>query len=161
VIQEITMKALANANTIVLLLAAIVAGRSCAAGAAGSPVRLESPSLAVEVDRQTGEWSLLDKAAGVRWPSEGKASLGSAKGLEGGVAKAESTPKSLRLVKPNGAAVVFELTDEGRSLVLRYEGKDLGDIRALGDALAVTDQDRGSVIVPCREGLFIPATIST
>jgi hypothetical protein len=150
------MRSLDKLNSLILFFAVVVLGRWCQA--ADDPTRLESPSLAVEVDRQTGEWSLLDKAAGVRWPSEGRAKPGSAKGLEGNVTKVKVAPRLLRLVKPSGAAVVFELADEGRSLVLRYEGKDLGDIRLLGDALAVTDQDRGSVIVPCREGLFIPAT---
>ena len=53
-------------------------------------------------------------------------------------------------------AVVFELADAGRCLEIRYEGKDLGDIRALEDALAVTDREAGSIVVPCREGLLIP-----
>lgn len=124
---------------------------------AGNTLQLDSPTLRVEVDAKTGAWSLLDKAANVRWPSEGTASLGTAKGLEGGVRETSGSPKAVRVVKQNGAAVVFELVDEGRSVVLRYEGNDLGDIRVLDDALAVTDKQAGRVVVPCREGLLIPA----
>jgi hypothetical protein len=99
----------------------------------------------------------MDKASSVRWPSEGTASAGSARGLEGNASSVEVTSQSVRLVKRAGAAVVFELADQGRSLVIRYEGKDPGDIVLLGDALAITDEERGSVVVPCREGLLIPA----
>ncbi len=119
-------------------------------------VRLESPAALVQVDATTGQWSLVDKTAGVRWPSEGTAGPGSAKGWEGPFTKKAATPQSVRLADRGGRAVVFELTDGGRSLAIRYEGKDLDEIRLLGDALTLTDADRGAVIAPCREGLWIP-----
>ena len=93
--------------------------------------RLESPAMLVEIDGKTGNWSLVDKAAGVRWPTAGTATA--------------------------GPAVDFELADEGRSLVLRCKGPEPAELHLLGDALAVTDRERGSVLVPCREGLLIPA----
>jgi len=120
-------------------------------------LRLESSSILIEVAPQSGNWSLLDKSAGVRWPTEGMASRGAAKGLEGELRSASVTPRAARLVNESGAAVGFELTDDGRSLSIRYEGKDVGDIRVLEDALAVTDAENGFVVVPCREGLLIPA----
>lgn len=126
--------------------------------AAEPPVRLESPSLALEIDRQSGAWSLLDKAAGVRWPSQETASAGLPLGPEGRLAKVEASAQAVRLSGGHGASATFELADEGRALAIRYEGKQLGDLRILGDALTVTDQDGGSVVVPCREGLWIPAT---
>jgi hypothetical protein len=139
------------------LAALAVASLLHAVALAGDTLPLESPTLLVEVNAKTGAWSLLDKAANVRWPSEGTANLGTAKGLEGDVRETTASPKAVRVVKQNGAAVVFELVDEGRSLALRYEGNELGDIRVLDDALAVTDKQAGSVVVPCREGLLIPA----
>ncbi|MGA2254038.1 MAG: DUF5696 domain-containing protein [Thermoguttaceae bacterium] len=120
-------------------------------------VRLASSSMLVELDGKTGNWSLLDKRSGVRWPTLGTASLGTGRGLEGDTRRIEASARSLRVVKAGDAAVVFELVDDGRSLLLRYEGKDLGEVRVLGDALAVTDRKHGSIIVPSREGLLIPA----
>jgi hypothetical protein len=128
-----------------------------AAAAPAELLRLESPSLRVEIDARTGRWSLLDKAADVRWPSVGAASPGAAKGLEGDFQREASGPNTVRLVASGGAAVVFELTDEGRLVVLRYEGENLGERRVLEDAVSVTDAEKGAIVVPCREGLLIPA----
>jgi len=142
-------------------MSAAIIGMTIAWGAAlAAPpdsVRLESPAMLVEIHAKTGAWSLVDKAAGTRWPSEGTARPGSAQGLKGEFAECRPTASSVRLANPNGVAVVFALVDEGRGLEIRYEGKDLGEIRLLGDALAVTDRESGAVIVPCREGLLIPA----
>jgi hypothetical protein len=124
-------------------------------------LRLESPALRIEIDAKTGRWSLCDKAADVRWPSEGSASPGEAKGLAGDFRLEAASANRVRLVQPGGAAVVFELVDEGRSVLLRYEGAGLGDLRVLDDALAVTDAEQGAIVVPCREGLLIPADSGT
>jgi hypothetical protein len=83
---------------------------------------------------------------------------GEATWLEGDFVKTESADEnSLRLRKKNGTAVVFALTDEGTAFELRYEGKADRSVRVLGDALAITDIQGGYAIVPCREGLLIPA----
>lgn len=119
---------------------------------------LESPSMLVQIDPNTGKWSLVDKASGVRWPSQGSASPGSASGLEGEFERVTASEQVVRLVDKGGGAVIFELVDDGRSLVIRYEGDGLGDIRVLEDALAVTDAEDGYLVVPCREGLLIPAS---
>jgi len=132
----------------------------CSAAAAGEPagaVRLESPAMLVQIDPKTGQWSLLDKASGVRWPTEGAATPGAAEGLKGGFQAVEMTGDKARLANDSGAAVIFALAGGGRGLEVHYEGKDLGDVRVLHDALAVTDRQQGAVIVPCREGLLIPA----
>jgi hypothetical protein len=123
----------------------------------GKTLRLESPSILVEIAPKTGNWSLLDKNSGVRWPSEGIASCGAGKGLEGDFEGLRVAASAARLVNKSGAAVVFELADEGRSLSIQYEGKEVGDVRLLEDALAVTDSENGCVVVPCREGLLVPA----
>jgi hypothetical protein len=106
-----------------------------AAAAPAESLRLESPSLRVEIDGKTGRWSLLDKAADVRWPSTGSASSGAAKGLEGLFRQETACPNTVRLVAPGGAVVVFELGDEGRSVVLRYEGESPDEVRVLEDAV--------------------------
>jgi len=126
--------------------------------ARGGSLRLESPSLLVEVDATSGRWALLDKASGVRWPSAGDASPGSSPALQGGFSDAARRGgEALLLTKKNGVSLSFELGEQGRSLTLRYAGDGLGDVRALSDALAITDADGGYVVVPSREGLLIPA----
>ena len=124
----------------------------------GKTVKLTGRTMTVEVNTQTGRWSLVDTRSHVRWPSEGEASAGASKGLQGGFADADAAPPTrLRLAKKNGAAVVFGLVDDGRGLEIRYEGKAAGEVHALADALAITDVEGGFAIVPCREGLLIPA----
>jgi hypothetical protein len=121
-------------------------------------VRLESRPLMVEVDDITGRWALLDKRSGTKWPSRGTADPGAATWLEGDLQKTEPIDKtSVRLHWKSGAAVVFALIEEGDVLELRYEGKEDSPVRVLDDALAITDVEGGYAIVPCREGLLVPA----
>ena len=119
---------------------------------------LESKTLEINVDAVTGRWSLLDKQSGVRWPSEGTASAGSGEWLAGGIEKAKKAEaNSIRLHRKDGGAIIFRLLNDGTVLELGYEGKGDNDIRVLNDALGITDTDDGYVVVPCREGLLIPA----
>jgi len=121
-------------------------------------VKLESRSLMVEVDDMTGRWALLDKRSGTKWPSSGTANSGTATWLEGDFQRTEFLDKtSVRLHCKSGATVVFALTEEGDGLELRYEGKEDSPVRVLDDALAITDVEGGYAIVPCREGLLVPA----
>ena len=143
-----------------LVLAVIVilcAARGEAVRGQDDTVTLASSSMLVEIDPASGNWSLLDKRSGVRWPSQGTAAIGTAPALTGAFRQADRGERSVRLLNEKGAAVTFELGDDGGSLVIRYEGKDVGDVRVLEDALTVTDAEDGYVIVPCREGLLIPA----
>ena len=142
-----------TALLLTLIAVGLVAAAPCVAGA---PARLESPSILVEVDRQTGNWSLLDKRSGVRWPAEGEAGLGSGRGLEGAIRDVHAAADAVR-VKRGEATVQFSLADRGRSLAIRYEGEEMGEVRTLQDALALRAADRGYLVVPCREGLLIPA----
>ena len=121
-------------------------------------VQLESPSLRVEIEPATGNFFLADRRADVRWPSEGSASPGVAESLAGGFDRFEISTDTVRLAKPDGAAVVFALVDSGQSLEIRYENLEPGEIRALGDALVVRGREDGYILVPCREGLLIPAS---
>lgn len=128
------------------------------AGLAFAETRLlQSPAMRVDIDSQTGKWSLVDKTSGVRWPSEGAAGAGAAGGLASEFAKTAASPHRVRLETAGGAAVNFELVDDGRALEIRYEGEAVGDVRVLDDALAVTAAEEGYAVIPCREGLLIPA----
>jgi len=135
----------------VLLLAATTAS--------AANLRLESRWLSVEVDRTTGDWALTDAKSGVRWPTTGMATVGTGQDLSGEFAEVEQVQegKAVVLRTKNGAEVAFELTGDGRSLEIRYGGKDAGEVSVLGDALTVTDAEKGYLVVPCREGLLIPA----
>jgi hypothetical protein len=140
-----------------LIMACLLVLGMCT-GSQASTVKLESPSLIVEVDDTTGRWTLLDKRSDTKWPSEGTANPGRAKWLQGNVQKAETLDKaSVRLRWKNGAAVVFALTEGADALELRYEGKGDSPVRVLEDALAITDIEGGYAIVPCREGLLVHA----
>jgi len=121
------------------------------------PLFLESPAMVVEIQPATGAWSLRDKASGVRWPSEGMARCGAAEGLQGPFTAVKAEAKRIHLSAASGQGVGFELLDDGRSLEIRFEGKLAAGVRLLDDALAVTDRERGAWIVPCREGLLVPA----
>ena len=138
-----------------LLLVSVLASAAMAADA--QPVRLVCPAFVVEVDPRLGAWSLIDAMSSVRWPTAGTASAGKARGLEGGFEKVTSDARSVQLTGKNGNTVTFAITDDDRSLQISYGGKDMGDIRLLGDCSVMTDREAASVIVPSREGLLIPA----
>lgn len=129
----------------------------CASCQAATP-RLESDSLTLDVDDRTGGWSLLDRHSEVRWPSEGMARPGAAPWLEGDFSKSAVKHKSsIHLAKDSGASVVFELVEGGKALEVRYEPVGDGSLRVLDDALGITNAEGGYIVVPCREGLLIPA----
>lgn len=116
--------------------------------------RLESDCLVVEINDETAQWTLLDKRSPVRWPSEGAADSG----LQGKPLRLEKrSGQVVRFIGENNAAVVFSLGNEGRTLELRYEKVGDETIRVLTDALAITGTEGGYIIVPCREGLLVPA----
>ena len=121
-------------------------------------LKLESDSLRVDIDETTGRWMLLDKRSQMRWPSQGLASPGRAEWLGGGFDKTEAKARqAVHLGKKDGTAVAYALVDKGNTLELRYEDKSGGTIRVLDDVLVITDAEGGYAIVPCREGLMIPA----
>ena len=127
------------------------------AAQAGS-LTLQSEFMAVNIDDSTGRWSLLDKRSEVRWPSQGTSSAGTAPWITGEFTE-ENTEREniIKLSDKDGASVAFEITDNGKALEIRYDDKSGGTIQSLGDALTIADSDNGYVIVPCREGLLIPA----
>jgi hypothetical protein len=127
-------------------------------GSQADTVKLESPLMIVEVDDMTGRWTVLDKRSQTKWPSKDMATPGTATWLEGNVKETQAlTDSTVRLRWQNGAAVVFALAEGGAALDIRYEGKSDDTVRIFNDVLAVTDVEGGYAIVPCREGLLIPA----
>jgi hypothetical protein len=98
-------------------------------------VKLVGDGLTVAVETTTGQWALEDTRSGVRWPSQGSASPGSAQAFAGGFARHEAgtdaagRPVRLQLTTADGMQVAFALENEGRSLGLAYAGEGLGDLR--------------------------------
>ena len=84
---------------------ATAASWTAAAVARADTQRLESSAMLVQIDSNTGNWSLVDKASGVRWPSEGAASPGTASGLRGRFDEVSASQHLVRLAEDNGAAV--------------------------------------------------------
>jgi hypothetical protein len=122
-----------------------------------APIRLESPAVVVEIEPHQGTWFLVDRQSGVRWPGVGTCSAGRAPGLDGGFTGATLKGSSVQLAARSGASVTFALVDDGRSLQIRYDGKDLGEVRLPGEFARLTDRERAALVIPCREGLLIPA----
>jgi hypothetical protein len=118
---------------------------------------LESDSLRVQVNSETGQWTLLDKRSSVQWPTEGMAGAGNSPRLQGAFTPSGDTQTgSIRLVSEKGGAVVFSLVDGGRALELRYENAGDETIDIPVDALTITDAQDGYAIIPSREGLLVP-----
>ena len=118
---------------------------------------VESPVLKLQVETTTGRWSLLDKRSGVRWPTSGTASAGEftpplASGFDGRETSADGV---VLRQSDRGLRVAFQIIDAGNTLQIAYKGFEQIDV--LGDALVVTGDAQGYVMVPCREGLLIPA----
>ena len=143
------------------LLASVLLPMILAAGATagqGEALRIESHERTVEVDPKTALWSLADRRSGVRWPTAGYAAVDGTREFAGGFKPAEVRDTVLRLQSTgDGAAIVFELVDAGRTLEIRYETKSEDEICVGDGLLEVTDKDGGYALVPCREGLLIPA----
>ncbi len=118
---------------------------------------LESPHLKIELDRNTGRWSLWDKRSNIRWPTEGTCAWDQ---LQPSIAdrfddcQANDTQIVLWQKSP-AVRITWELIDAGRSLRLTAEGLD--QMRLLEELLVVSSKEQGHVIVPCREGLLISA----
>ncbi|MCU0916343.1 MAG: DUF6259 domain-containing protein [Planctomycetes bacterium] len=120
-------------------------------------VRLQSDSLAVEVEEETATWRLLDKRSETGWPSSGKAGPGQAPWLQGRFTRSrDGRPDVIKLAAEKGGTVTFALADGGRALELRYEKPGKDTVRVLADALAIGADEGGYLIVPSREGLLIP-----
>lgn len=126
-------------------------------GEENGPLVLKSNTLRVEIQQSTGMWAMIDQSSGQRWPSKGYASAGDSDGLNAPFRLYRESDCELVLTSGQGGRVTFALVDDGRSLELRFAGVGDGVIRVLGDHLTITAAEDGYVIVPCREGLLVPA----
>jgi outer membrane protein assembly factor BamB len=142
---------------------------------------LDTTAWRFDVDRTSGAWSLLDKAAEVLWTSSTSQPRFGRITLRNGERQAvyridrfddvASTPRSLRLVaqplidgQPSGVTVLFTVvpSPDFEGLQWAYASRATGpwqvvSVRLLEDAFQVTEQDGGSVYVPYRLGIEVPA----
>lgn len=150
-----------------------------------SPVTLETPFWAFRLWQATGRYELLDKQTGATWRSNpfrqrfGEVALrvnGQAASAELSSCEARRVNGGLEITfRPqpgHGAGTAEGQTDlelivsvnpvrDGKGLELAYRTSHpslVESVWLLDDAFWTTDADEGSVAVPARMGLLIPAT---
>ncbi len=144
------------------------------AAAGPAPLRLESPKISFSISPDSGAYQLTDKRTGVVWSSNPRQSRFGTVTLNDGKAdqlvplnqfRASAAPRALELAHALPGAgssallVRIELAanDETLRISASCDDSRLRRLRLLDDALWVSDTERGSVLVPVRLGLVIPA----
>ena len=139
--------------------------------AATLPTVLETAALRFQIAPDTGAYQITDKRAGVTWRSHpGEPRFGSAT-----IAANKVTLGQCDVTRSGNSlkAVFHPLTNQPQAVLLvtvSLPGNDtlefawsadaglaVQSVRLLDEALWVTAADGGSVVVPVREGLLIPA----
>ena len=165
--------------------AAVAGPRAGASDDAQNPVTLETPFWAFRLWQATGRYQLLDKQTGVTWRSNpfrkrfGEVALrvnGMVSSADLSSCEARRVNDGLEITFPprpaQGAATAegpteLELTvsvspvRDGKGLELSYRASHpslVESVWLLDDAFWTTDAEAGSVAVPARMGLLIPAT---
>lgn len=151
-------------------IATVVGG----AMAEAEPLVLESAKVRLRVEPTTGVYDLTDLRTGITWSGNPRQRrLGTVKFADGDAERTLPLDTFQAAVRENalelthalpgaeGArlAVRMELLSDGETLEISATSDDarLRRIRLLDGALGVTDSGHGSVLVPVRLGLLIPA----
>ena len=145
-------------------------------------VSLEGPGWRFDLDRDSGDWSLTDRATGVLWgsdpsrPAFGEILLRSGKRSSAWridrFDSITSTKAGLRLVcrplvdgRDSGARVTFSLFPvvSPAGLRMAYDSLATGEwkvarVRLLQDSLTVTEAEAGVLYLPHRLGIELPAS---
>jgi len=117
----------------------------------------------------TGNLRITDKQSDVTWqskPNQDRWSQAAVR-IDGRSEKVNldrfsysKTLRSLNLLhKPSGITLKLQILPDGRTLDLSYEtagSTQLDSINILEDALALTDTDKGCLLLPNRMGILIP-----
>jgi hypothetical protein len=139
-----------------------------------APVFLETPSLRFEISPGDGSYRLTDKAGGVVWRSNASRFGEVAVQVDG---KTQRFALTAFDAGRDGNALVFTFHpiagkpeawvrvkartgQDQRTVELSYEAPaevKVESIRLLDDAFAISNADKGYVVVPVREGLLIPS----
>jgi len=149
---------------------------SLAQVAAADLATLVSGEVVFSISTDTGAYTFLDRTGGITWASNpDDARFGEVEcELDGKAARlplrgcsAQAAERSLELTfrpvegRPEAwLRVRFEADPAGRAFEIAYEAATelhVRSLRLLDQAFGVTDADAGGVVVPVREGLWIPA----
>jgi hypothetical protein len=146
------------------------------AGAAGAAVLEARGAPFFTLSPETGAYEIRDAAGGATWKSNpykprfGQVSLrvdGKPMTADLGRCEVKSAGEALEATfrpvadKPDlWVRVKVAAAKDGSAVGFSYEASDANAVerlRLLDDALWTTDAEKGYVVVPCREGLLIPA----
>ena len=137
---------------------------------------LENAQIKFQLNPATGQYEIQEKTTGEIWrsnpfvPRLGEAVVNSGDGAKTvglSIASTEANDKEIKLrFSPRTAnpqweiSMTIRLLPDGKSVefALSPPGSGVESIKILEDALWVSDTDKGFLIVPCREGLLIPAS---
>jgi hypothetical protein len=159
------------------LLAALSAVVALTQAADQPPRVLESSKIQVRVAPGTGAYELTDKRTGVVWSGDPRQSRLGAVVLREGSADRSIPLQNFQSIEPKGngqsivlihplpgndakpLAVQLKILPDDETLEIACVSADprIRRIRLLDGALWVADADRGSVLVPTRLGMLIPA----
>jgi hypothetical protein len=157
-----------------VLVAVLFAWPAVGAATAERPLVLESSKLRLSVTPTNGVYELTDKRTGVSWTGNPRqARLGTVVLREGKTDRTLSLDQFQAKAEPRGLVLTHALPGADRAtLVVRFQllpddetvrvsatssDPRVRRLRLLDDALWVSDVDTGSVLVPVRLGLLIPA----
>ncbi len=156
-------------------VAPLALGLAAALAAHAGPVTLNAPDLALHVFTETGAYEIVERANGVVWRSNPHpARFGEAELEVGGRTVRASLDRCTAQLAGNHLALTFhpvadsdawlrvQVTADGQAPALDFfyeapPGVTVKALRLLDQALGVSGADGGGVVVPVREGLFIPA----
>jgi len=135
-------------------------------------IKLHGKNVSLSVSKTTGAWKLMDKRTGVVWHSNpqqfGEVTLKMEESqtlpLIPDYVKQGGNAISLSFHPGDGVALMATMTllDDGETIEISYSGHSesttqIESVKLLDDALAITDEDEGYLLVPVRLGLLIPS----
>ncbi len=135
-------------------------------------VKLQSETVSLSVSKLTGAWTLLDKRTDVIWKSNpqrfGKITLKREESqtlpLIPDYVKCEGNAVSMAFHPGDGVALMATMTllDDDETIEISCSGHSEADtkiegVKLLDDALSITAEDSGYLLVPVRLGLLIPS----
>jgi hypothetical protein len=138
-----------------------------------TPTVLETPYIKISISNN-GSYQILDKQAQVIWHSNPyMARFGSAAfriekiprnhsldNFEMSTDNGEVRMKYRSPIDKAELTINMKLLDDGKTLDLSYEpkeGLEIENIRILDDGFCITNNEKGYVVVPVREGAIIPS----
>lgn len=158
--------------TLCILILILQEGAAMGIEQNATELSIDGEFVRFKVFPESGAYSFLDKQSGVEWFSSpgggrfGEVTLNLSEGKRTFSLKnftAERTRNVIRLIYTQGSIDIIirvELLSDGRSFRISYcsqQNAYIDQIKLMDDALWVTNQDNGAILIPVRLGLLIPA----